>query len=557
LSDLTPIERERMDFDVIIVGAGPAGLATACRLAQLAQEAGRELNIAVLEKGAEVGAHIVSGALLETSALEALFPDWREREAPVRVQVQSEDVLYLPSATAKLRVPDFFVPKDLHNVGRSYVISLGKLCRWLGEQAEALGVNVLTGFAGSKLLFDENDQVCGVQTGDLGVHRDGTPGPNFTPGYELYAPYTVLAEGCRGHLGKEVIAHYRLNANAGPQHYALGIKEIWEVPVAQAKAGHVLHTLGWPLAEHGASGGGFLYHQEDNKVAVGLITDLNYDNPWLSPFEEFQRFKQHPAIAAVLQGGTRLNYGARALVKGGIQALPKLYFPGGLLVGDDAGFLNVLKLKGTHTAMWSGMMAAQALFDALQQETPPSEVVAYEAAFKSSPLHEELFKSRNVGPALHKFGTLLGAAFSWFDQTLCQGKLPFTFTDPTPDHSTLKPVEQVTRLQYAKPDNELSFDRLSSVYLSGTFHEEDQPCHLQLLDPDTPISFNLPQYEEPAQRYCPAGVYEVVREDGAAARFQINAQNCVHCKTCDIKDPTQNIRWVAPEGGGGPNYPDM
>jgi electron-transferring-flavoprotein dehydrogenase len=546
-----------MDFDVLIVGAGPAGLATACRLAQLAQEAGRELNIAVLEKGAEVGAHIISGALLETSALDALFPDWRQRDAPVEQQVQSEDVLYLSSAKGQVRIPDFLVPKDLHNTHRSYIISLGNLCRWLGQQAEALGVNVLTGFAGSKLLFNDANQVCGVQTGDLGVHRDGTPGPNFTPGYELYAPYTVLAEGCRGQLGKDVTAHYGLDAASGPQHYALGIKEIWEVTPAQARPGHVLHTLGWPLTEHSASGGGFLYHQGDNKVAVGLITDLNYDNPWLSPFEEFQRYKHHPVIAAVLNGGKRLNYGARALVKGGLQALPKLYFPGGILVGDDAGFLNVLKLKGSHTAMRSGMLAAEALLRALQQENPPPELSEYQTAFEASPLHTELHKTRNVGPALHKLGTLAGAAFSWFDQTLCQGKLSFTLRDATPDHATLKPVEQVQRIHYPKPDNVLSFDRLGSVYLSGTFHEEDQPCHLQLLDPQTPVAFNLPQYEEPAQRYCPAGVYEIVRDAGEPPRLQINAQNCVHCKTCDIKDPTQNIRWVAPEGGGGPNYPDM
>ncbi|MDR0781877.1 MAG: NAD(P)/FAD-dependent oxidoreductase, partial [Pseudomonadales bacterium] len=410
MSASSPIERERMDFDVLIVGAGPAGLATACRLAQLAQDAGRELNIAVLEKGAEVGAHIVSGALLESSALDALFPDWRERGAPVELQVQSEDVLYL-TAQRKLRIPDFLVPSDLHNAQRSYLISLGNLCRWLAQQAEALGVNVLTGFAGSKLLFTATNQVEGVQTGDLGLHRDGTPGANFTPGYALHAAYTVLAEGCRGQLGKEVIAHYGLDAACGPQHYALGIKEIWEVAPAQARPGHVLHTLGWPLSEHGASGGGFLYHQGGNKVAVGLFTDLNYANPWLSPYEEFQRYKQHPVLATILRGGKRLSYGARASVKGGLQALPKLYFPGGILVGDAAGFLNTLKLKGVHTAMHSGLLAAEALFAALQHESPPRELVAYQEAFAASALRTELHKTRNVGPALHKLGTLCGAAF--------------------------------------------------------------------------------------------------------------------------------------------------
>ncbi|MDR2212583.1 MAG: electron transfer flavoprotein-ubiquinone oxidoreductase, partial [Pseudomonadales bacterium] len=353
------------------------------------------------------------------------------------------------------------------------------------------------------------------------------------------------------------IAHYRLDAQAAPQHYALGIKEVWEIAPEQARPGHVLHTLGWPLAEHGASGGGFLYHQGDNKVALGLFTDLNYANPWLSPFEEFQRYKHHPVIAEVLKNGKRLSYGARASVKGGLQALPKLYFPGGILVGDDAGFLNVLKLKGTHTAMHSGLLAAEALFAALGQQTPPGELSDYQRNFETSSLHKELHKSRNVGPALHKLGTLPGAAFSWFDQTLCRGKLPFTLRDGAPDHATLQDVAHARALTYAKPDNVLSFDRLSSLYLSGTFHEEDQPCHLQLIDPEIPIAVNLPRYAEPAQRYCPAGVYEIAQHEGAPPRLQINAQNCLHCKTCDIKDPTQNIRWVAPEGGGGPNYSDM
>jgi electron-transferring-flavoprotein dehydrogenase len=389
------------------------------------------------------------------------------------------------------------------------------------------------------------------------VQRSGEPGPNFTPGYELRARYTVLAEGCRGHLGKEAIRRFALDRNSNPQHYGLGIKEIWQIDPARARSGHVLHTLGWPLSESSTTGGGFLYHLGDNQVSVGLITDLNYENPWLSPFDEFQRMKQHPAFAATLTGGKRLSYGARALTKGGLQSLPELAFPGGVLVGDDAGFLNFLKIKGTHTAMRSGMLAAEAIAEALTQPTPPLVLDGYARRFAASALRQELHKARNAAPALHRFGTLGGAAFTWFDQSVCSGKLPFTLQDRTPDHQRLRAADHSQRITYAKPDNVLSFDRLSSVFLSGTFHEEDQPCHLQLLDAATPIEFNLAQYDEPAQRYCPAGVYEIVREDGVPPRLQINAQNCVHCKTCDIKDPTQNIRWVPPEGGGGPNYSNM
>jgi electron-transferring-flavoprotein dehydrogenase len=552
----TDIQRESMEFDVLIVGGGPAGLATACRLAQLTQASGQALTICVLEKGAEVGAHIVSGALLDPCALTELFPDWQNLDAPVKTAVSGEDVVYLTSDKASIRVPDFLVPADTHNQG-NYVISLADLCRWLGKQAEALGVEILAGFSAAQLLFDESGTVTGVLTGDQGVEKSGEPGPNYTPGYELRARYTVLAEGCRGHLGKEVIRRFNLDAGRTPPHYGLGIKEIWQIPAAQHKAGHVLHTLGWPLSENNATGGSFLYHLNDNQVSVGLITDLNYENAWLNPFEEFQRLKHHPVIAAVLKGGKRLSYGARALTKGGLQSLPELAFPGGVLVGDDAGFLNFLKIKGTHTAMKSGMLAAEAIAAALQHETPPAVIASYQEAFTASWLHNELHKSRNAGPALHKFGTLAGCAFSWFDQTLCKGQLPFTLRDEVPDHAALKAADHSPRITYPKPDNVLSFDRLSSVYLSNTFHEENQPAHLQLIDADTPMQFNLPQYDEPAQRYCPAGVYEVVREDGVAPRLQINAQNCVHCKTCDIKDPTQNIRWVPPEGGGGPNYSNM
>jgi electron-transferring-flavoprotein dehydrogenase len=543
-----------MQFDVLIVGGGPAGLATACRLAQLAREHQRELSICLIDKGSEIGAHILSGAILETRALAELFPDWKELGAPVSTAVVSEDVLYFPSGKSSIRIPDFLIPAALHN-HNNYIISLANLCRWLATQAEALGVEILAGFSAAELLKDELGTITGVLTGDMGIGKDGEPGPNFTPGYALHAKYTVLAEGCRGHLGKAVIRDFELDRDRTPQHYGLGIKEIWEVPAASHRQGHIVHTLGWPLAESKTSGGGFLYHTDNNQVVVGLITDLNYENPWLSPFEEFQRMKHHPALAKVLAEGKRISYGARALAKGGLQSLPRLVFPGGLLVGDDAGLLNFLKLKGTHTAMKSGMLAATSIFKAFEENTP-AVLENYQQAFEVSWLREELYLSRNCAPAVHKLGTLLGAAWCWLDQTIFQGKLPFTLKDNMADHEALKPADHCLRINYPKPDNKLSFDRLSSVYLSNTFHEENQPCHLQLLDPDTPIQFNLAQYDEPAQRYCPAGVYEIVH-DNEVPRLQINAQNCVHCKTCDIKDPTQNIRWVTPEGGGGPSYPNM
>tara|TARA_R110001599_G_scaffold153651_20_gene339091 strand:- start:16382 stop:18037 length:1656 start_codon:yes stop_codon:yes gene_type:complete len=549
------IERDVMEYDVVIVGAGPSGLGAAIRLKQMAADAGQELNVCLVEKGSEVGAHILSGAVFEPRALQELIPDWKEKGAPLRAAVTGDEMHMLRSAESSCKFPNWMVPKTMHNEG-NYVISLGNLCRWLGEQAEAMGVEVYPGFAAQEVLFNDAGAVVGVQVGDLGVAANGEHKPDFAPGMELRAKYTLFAEGCRGHLGKRLIRQFKLDAEVDPQHYGIGLKEVWEVPAEKHKPGLVVHGAGWPL-DDANPGGWFLYHAEDQKVFVGLIVDLSYENPWLSPFDEFQRLKHHPVLKAHLEGGKRISYGARALAKGGFNSLPQMVFPGGALIGCDLGTMNFSKIKGSHTALKSGMIAGEAFAGALFKGAEGGDALqAYPEAFKASWLWDELYRSRNWGPAMHKFGTLFGGAFNYIDQNIFGGKLPFTLHDRRPDHATLKTAAEAKKIEYPKPDNILSFDKLSSVFLSSTNHEEDQPVHLKLADPSIPIAKNLPKYAEPAQRYCPAGVYEVVGE-GEDQRFQINAQNCVHCKTCDIKDPAQNITWVAPEGNGGPNYAGM
>ncbi len=546
------MEREAMAYDVVIVGAGPAGLSAAIRLKQLDPE----LAVMVLEKGSEVGAHILSGALFESRALDELLPDWQALGAPLNTPVTEDQVYLYRSETAAVKLPGFAVPAPMHNAG-NYLISLGSLCRWLAAQAEGVGVEIFPGFAAVELLYHDDGSVKGVATGDMGRDKEGKPKDSFQPGLELHAKYTLLAEGSRGQLGKELIARYDLAAGATAQHYGLGIKELWQIDPAKHRPGLVVHGAGWPLSEHGATGGSFLYHLEDNQVAVGLIADLNYANPYLSPFEEFQRFKLQVEIRKTLEGGKRLCYGARAITKGGLNSLPKQTFPGGLLIGCDAGTLNFAKIKGIHTAMKSGMLAAETVHAALKAgDEGRSDLVAYASAFESSWLHAELYRARNFGPALHKFGTFLGGAFNWIQQNLFGGHMFFTLKDRSNDHAQLVPAAHCQPIDYAKPDGQLTFDRLSSVFVSNTAHEEEQPVHLQLLDCSKAIAVNFKEYASPEQRYCPAGVYEIV-EDASGPRLQINASNCLHCKTCDIKDPTQNIRWVAPEGGGGPNYPNM
>jgi len=544
-------ERESMEFDVVIVGAGPSGLAAAIRLRQLAAEAGTELSVCILEKGSEVGAHILSGAVVEPRALDELIPDWRDKGAPLNTPAREDRFLFLTEGKA-IKLP---TPPQMHNDG-NYVVSLGNVCRWLAEQAEAAGVEIFAGFAAAEVLYHENGAVKGVATGDMGIGKDGQPTANHTPGVELHARQTIFAEGVRGSLTKTLFDRFGLRKDCDPQTYGIGIKELWEIEPAKHKAGTVVHTVGWPLDTR-TYGGSFLYHLEDNQVAVGFVIGLDYENPWLSPFEEFQRFKTHPAIRATFEGGRRIAYGARALSEGGFQSIPKLTFPGGLIVGDSAGFLNVPKIKGSHTAMKSGMVAAEAVFQALAAEAEGAvEASAYPEKLKKSWLWDELYRARNIRPAFH-WGLWGGIAYSALDTYVFQGKAPWTLHHK-PDHESLKKASDCPKIAYPKPDGRITFDRLSSVFISNTNHEENQPSHLQLKDPEVPVKVNLPLYAAPEQRYCPAGVYEIVEDEGGGGpRLQINAQNCVHCKTCDIKDPTQNINWVVPEGGGGPNYPNM
>ncbi len=551
-------ERESMPYDVVIVGAGPAGLSAAIRLKQLAEKSGQELAVCVLEKGSEVGAHILSGAVIDPKALDELLPDWRTSGCPLAEVPVTDNQHWILSATGKSEVPHAILPPFMHNKG-TYTGSLGNLCRWLAEQAEALGVEIFPGFAAAEVLFNEDGSVKGVATGDMGVARDGTHKADYQPGLELHAKYTFFAEGVRGHLSKEIIRIFDLRKDSDPQVYGIGIKELWDIAPDKHVPGRVIHTQGWPLKEtNGSNGGGFLYHQANGQVALGFVVWLNYTNPHLSPFHEMQRWKTHPAIAEILKGAKRVSYGARAISDGGWQSVPKLVFPGGALIGCSAGFLNVPRIKGTHTAMKSGMMAAEAAFGAVTAGRTSDELSAYTEAYQSSWVEKELRGVRNVVPLVKKFGDFWGSGLSnvtmWAEHFGI--RMPFTLHHH-PDHESLQKKDEAPKIAYPKPDGVLTFDRLSSVFISNTNHEEDQPVHLTLKDASVPIAYNLPMYDEPAQRYCPAGVYEVVGEDTDDPKFVINAQNCVHCKTCDIKDPTQNINWVVPEGGGGPNYPNM
>ncbi len=539
-------EREILEVDVVIVGAGPAGLATAIRLQQLAQEKNQELSICVLEKGSEVGAHILSGAVLEPRALNELIPDWQEKGAPLHTPAKSDNFLMLTKKWA-FRMP---TPPQMHNKG-NYIISLGLLCRWLGEQAENMGIDIYPGFAAAEILYHEDGAVKGVATGDMGIGKDGTQSANYQRGMELHAKQTIFAEGCHGSLTKQLMQKFNLRADAQPQTYGIGIKELWEIPEAQSQPGKIVHSAGWPLGSK-TYGGSFLYHLNDNMVSVGFVVGLDYENPYVMPYMEFQRFKHHPAIAKHLQGGKRIAYGARAINEGGYQSIPKLTFAGGVLVGCAAGFVNVPKIKGSHTAMKSGMLAAEAVFDALNNNE--KEAVAYEENLKKSWVYKELYKVRNIRPAF-KFGFYWALIYSAIDTYILRGRAPWTFKHHA-DHSALKPAKNYQPIDYPKPDGVLSFDRLTNLSFSGVHHEENQPAHLQLKDEAVAININHADYASPEERFCPAGVYEIVEENGAK-RMQINAQNCVHCKTCDIKDPTQNINWVTPEGGGGPNYAMM
>ena len=550
------MERESMEFDVVIVGAGPAGLAAAIRLRQLAAESGQDLSVCVLEKGSEVGAHILSGAVLEPRALNELIPDWQEKGAPLNNPVTEEQFKFL-TATRAIGMPVSLMASEFNNRG-NYIISLGNVCRWLAEQAEALGVEIYPGFSAAEVLTNEAGAVCGVATGDMGIAKDGSQKDTFQPGMELRAKYTFFAEGCRGSLSKTLMDRFALRDGVEHQTYGIGLKELWQLDPSKHRQGLMLHTAGWPM-DSKTWGGSFIYHLEDHQAAVGFVVGLDYRNPHLSPFHEFQRLKTHPAIRPMLEGGKRIAYGARALNEGGLQSIPKLVFPGGLLIGCSAGFLNVPKIKGSHNAMKTGMLAAETTFEALASGDPGGGVLdGYPERYRASWVYDELHKARNFRPAFAKFGLWGGMILGGLDLKLFGGRAPWTLHHGEPDHASLASASDMPKIAYPKPDEVVSFDRNSSVYLSNTNHEEDQPVHLRLTDPAVAIDHNLARYDAPEQRYCPAGVYEILTDDdGANPRLQINAQNCVHCKTCDIKDPTKNITWVAPEGGGGPNYPNM
>jgi len=551
------MERESMEFDVVIVGAGPAGLAAAIRLRQMATEGNREVSVCVIEKGSEVGAHILSGAVMEPRALDELLPDWKALGAPLNTPVAEEKFMFLTGGGRSFGVPVGLLPAELHNRG-NYIVSLGNVCRWLAERAEALGAEIYPGFAAAEVLYDPAGRVAGVATGDLGLAKDGSRKDSYQPGMELRAKYTFFAEGCHGSLSKTLMARFGLREGADPQTYGIGIKELWQLDPAQHRPGLVMHTAGWPM-DTKTWGGSFIYHLEDNQAAVGFVVGLDYRNPHLSPFEEFQRFKTHRKIRPIFEGGKRIAYGARALNEGGFQSIPKLVFPGGLLIGCSAGFLNVPKIKGSHNAMKTGMLAAEAAFEALAGSGPADGVLAaYPQKLNGSWVTEELRKVRNFRPAFAKLGLWGGMLFGGADLKLFRGRAPWTLHNHHADHDSMMPANTMPKIDYPKPDGVVSFDRNSSVFLSNTNHEEDQPVHLRLTDPEVPVAYNLARYDAPEQRFCPAGVYEILRDDdGANPRLQINAQNCVHCKTCDIKDPGQNIDWVTPEGGGGPNYPNM
>ncbi|WP_375540442.1 electron transfer flavoprotein-ubiquinone oxidoreductase [Rugamonas apoptosis] len=542
-----------MEYDVVIVGGGPAGLSAAIKIKQMAAEKGQEVSVVVLEKGGELGAHILSGAVMDPKALTELIPNWKELGAPLNTEVTEDRVLFLTEKKA-FKTPNFALPACFENHG-NYVISLGNVVRWLGQQAESLGVEIFPGFAAAEILYNDDGSVKGVATGNMGVKRDGEAGPDFQLGMELHGKYTLFAEGARGHLGKQLMAKYDLNKGKDPQSYGIGIKELWEIDPAKHQPGLVIHTTGWPL-DTKTYGGSFLYHLENNQVMVGYVVGLNYENPYLSPYEEFQRYKTHPAIRGFFEGGKRISYGARAITAGGLQSLPKLVFPGGALIGCDAGFLNMSRIKGSHAAIKSGMLAAESVFAALGESRQHDELASYPAAFEQSWLHEELHVARNVKPYLNK-GLYVGALMTGIDQIVFRGKAPWTLHHSHADHECLKPATDFAPINYPKPDGKLTFDRLSSVFISNTNHAEDQPIHLTLKNASVPVDVNLAKYAGPEARYCPAGVYEFIKTDEGQDRLQINAQNCVHCKTCDIKDPTQNIIWVTPEGGGGPNYPNM